>query len=1573
MGYYDTVAKEFDSDKTTKDDYIKSYLKKTDQDDDEDFSYIGAVGITAVTAGVSLFNTGVAVSNFLGADADKAYSTDYLTDDASSQYLNHKSGFDLAGDIVGGLIPGTLALKGIKAINIGRKTGWGKFFNDDYYNAKHRSLYRQAIKASRSGQIIDRNKFRRKTLALSVKRGIAEGAIFETVAYSSTTLKHDMSNEDLDGWDVAVRAGSAVATGVLFGSVLYGIGGVSMATFKLNKGLSRGRVADKTKDPHLANDFVPDGTRIADLKAQELAVKEAYKSKRYTGSVQSITTPITDSMNKLVAGLTSAKKSANGRRQILMDFVTESTPHVVSSAITGLRRISGVGTGKAQKTQNLSKALKAEIDTLGITGAYEPKLVQLLKINSTDPDLLSDVAKLELKKMAKDGTDKKYLQNVGYINLKTGEVAESITAPRLADIGIDSISTKGNYTRMHIISNGKLIAMRDSNKEAKRIISKKAFIEEEKQFPKKLSVKKDPEILEAMLYQHREGKLNAFWEKGNKNNAVVLPKGVEDFEELEILLIKKKQDEIVKILKKEPDTPLDVITRDMGVTEASVLHNKPVTIHDMLPLGRDDSLTDVRWMKGTYERNSFSLQRQEALLYDKRYVKGLEEQLLTASERILGRSVDDMPRFREGSLANVEAGSGLFHSATTKGFFQSFEQIASDIGIQTNAISKKYVNPLMEKLNPSFESIRHFDVVRFDLLRAMAFGQKNADSLIRHKTDTVDLIIPENLLKNKTIDDILDQNVEGRDFIQIDSDKTSAFLDEWMKAITKVSGDKKNSKVAMGINKSNLNPNHLYFPAEPIKYGATFSRQGLGANAETGMLRANSPEDLKDLVRRMREDGMQVTPISSFESYYRAIGEMDISRSFSMEMRDNMKRKGVDFNPKPNVDPDDLIDRLKTHISVEGRSNVRRAVEMMYSKQFSRLEYLHLRHTEFSRSGKKGLDQDHKYINSPALRLRRTMLDISQDNPVEFFQKASEGFEKHASRMFNRTKSMFSEKSGKLERRVKGEQTTIEEFNIQFGKDSGIKFDSFNEAVISSKPNIDKRQMQKFLGTANGIQATLMLRADGLDGVANAMSYAVIASPELKALARQVSEEKAGRLRKLLTLDSGAGAGSDTPLTDVSVMKSFLRGTSKFFTDKEFRQALIKDGIERNTWTQNGDRMAQMVDQLNSVGGHGFNPVREERAMRKLWNGVKKVAFFISDTMNDFTQFQVHMLARDIGKALDLPQRDIDGLIMTFKGRVMAMNIPSQKPTIFQGSLGTPLGLYQNYNLNVLSAMGRFSTDKQQALRFATLQSVTFGMQGLPGFEQVNSAVHSIHGREQGADLKSIIDDTTGTTLGKWLLYGSGSLIFDGGLYSRGDMTQRNQFIIPTTLDEVPLIRTVKQVWQGGIVQPLEDMRNGTSISTALFDGLSHVQVNRPLTGMIEAYRGYSTTGKGGLNHRVDVGLDLEHIRGTLSRFLGARPFEEALIRERNYRLSRYAMESSRELRGISGSLRRELLANDGKVSGKTLERFMQRYFQTGRNPEQFERWFKRIEKTYNKTATERLEKKIKGTNYAKTFDQFYK
>lgn len=417
---------------------------------------------------------------------------------------------------------------------------------------------------------------------------------------------------------------------------------------------------------------------------------------------------------------------------------------------------------------------------------------------------------------------------------------------------------------------------------------------------------------------------------------------------------------------------------------------------------------------------------------------------------------------------------------------------------------------------------------------------------------------------------------------------------------------------------------------------------------------------------------------------------------------------------------------------------------------------------------------------------------------------------------------------------------------------------SFQEYLAASIPQ-SKDVAHSVISAGNGLMATTMLRLFELaQPLVNVMSLPILTSSALME-----------RLPK--TVINAAGDKMTFPL------EAMYNGVRGMFNPQ-------MNAIEKRIWEPMGllDPITRQYQELQATLHQApLGKTFTERAVDSIQNFqnkalVKDVLSRPADEAERFTQRYAMMTGFQSAKTAYPGISDMGATIMAmnFKDRAVGNYYPAQRPTLFQGSFGAGLGLFQTYFLTFAQNIYRGLEDKNFKMLANQMLAQTglFGISSWPGFTTLSENIIS-HFNDKHYDLTSgtfrAVEDQTA----RMVLYGLPSSL-GPAFYTRGDISPR----VPSTMTELAVLNGVKQGWSALhniVTKTTTGIGNGNG-TQALFEALSAQSLNRPIARWSELVTGYSVTGQG---NTVSPTADVWTPIGVTSRLLATRPLEEQVTR----------------------------------------------------------------------------------------------
>jgi hypothetical protein len=327
--------------------------------------------------------------------------------------------------------------------------------------------------------------------------------------------------------------------------------------------------------------------------------------------------------------------------------------------------------------------------------------------------------------------------------------------------------------------------------------------------------------------------------------------------------------------------------------------------------------------------------------------------------------------------------------------------------------------------------------------------------------------------------------------------------------------------------------------------------------------------------------------------------------------------------------------------------------------------------------------------------------------------------------------------------------------------------------------------------------------------------------------------------------------------------------------------------------------------------------------------------------------------------------KEADEYIQLFVNKVQGNYLHSQRPIVFQGVVGQAVSLFQTYQFNLMQQLFKYvgEGDKKSLSMLLGLQGSIYGMQGLPAFNFLNThIVGNASGNTQHRDLYSAANSIFGKELGDWILYGAGSNALSPidsqmkiNIYSRGDINPRQISVLPTNLEDIPVVaasvRVVRNLWTA-----IERTGNGASLWPTISQAIEHNGLSRPLAGLAQVAQGYTSTNQGSL---LTASQDFWNI-ATVSRIAGGKPFDEAVALDALYRVNAYRAADLSRIQDLGSALKTSLVAG-GTISDQDMTDFATKYAKSGGRIENFNRFMSQQMITSNRSQVNKLAENLQS------------
>jgi hypothetical protein len=914
----------------------------------------------------------------------------------------------------------------------------------------------------------------------------------------------------------------------------------------------------------------------------------------------------------------------------------------------------------------------------------------------------------------------------------------------------------------------------------------------------------------------------------------------------------------------------------------------------------------------------------------------------------------------------TEVGAGLLTFANAN-YGEILKLAAQDIGKNTNLLAKELTTKSLQRLQPLMAQLKQ-DAKAVGELTAIVTRVRRSDAKFTimgadHGFDgayLVDkaLIRPNDMDTLVAVKDALLTGTQGtQKAYHIESDLVANFLREHMAVTGEI--NEKRAVLANALGRtSNRQADTLYMPpidTTKVPYFA-FVRpiEGrIAGDSSVSMITARSPAELKALAEQITEkDGLQVIFKSGSEDYHKALGDYNYGRTLNENSIDSSLRKGNrlgDFLPSFGVETT-LEDFLNFH-QRQATQLVRDGVSTKYAQTIQELERLGKTFTAAATSKVGVMDKLlQRTLQNPYDDVVKGMLDISKRSEFTLLHQTNEVLDALGTRAYRAVEGALKMAAAK--------SIDWEEANsvlTKYGLGAPFKTE---DAFLLSKIPADRNILKVALQKANMILANGVLRLDFANSLVNIISTPIMLGTEVAAIRNSVKNdpEAMGKLTELLTLQV-PGIEAKIPSTTKLIANSI-----KNWWGPE-KDALIKRYRENGDVTNVSNMYHEMANDLSLVPG-----MKAGEYGGKVDKWVDKAAVFTGNRFaEEFTRFVSADVMRQITEPLvstgKMSLQEANAFISVFVNRVQGNYIASQRPILFQGTLGSALGLFQTYQFNMMQQLFRHIGDRNTAavMTMGALQSTIYGANGLPGFDAINTHIIGNANINAGhRDAYTFATQAAGKTLGDWMMYGTASAfpIFGGNgpaLYSRGDVNPRHPTIIPVSPLDIPAVdgatRFVKNLVDVG-----SKLSDGGNTGAALLEGLEHNSINRPLAGLAQAIQGYSTTSKGGL---ISSSLDTFSIANA-SRILGAKPLDESIQLNDLYRSNAYKARDKERLEQLGEAVKTTLRRNATPTDAQMTE-FMGRYAASGGRIDNFGAAMQRWSKDANTSVLNQLSDKVRS------------
>lgn len=744
----------------------------------------------------------------------------------------------------------------------------------------------------------------------------------------------------------------------------------------------------------------------------------------------------------------------------------------------------------------------------------------------------------------------------------------------------------------------------------------------------------------------------------------------------------------------------------------------------------------------------------------------------------------------------------------------------------------------------------------------------------------------------------------------------------------------------------------VYFPpidtsAQPFVAFVKTKDARLFGRTDVGVITAKSEADLLEQANKVNKEHFDVWFKRDTEQFFKAKGEYEYAQTLhESSINSELKKAGVMFEFTPNFSKDQVLGELVQFTQRAEMGVVRDAVSSKYHRLFTELGHLSDEYTLAATSKTGYLNKVFaRTVNDPYGDYIRTALNISKKAEYTILQQTNDFLDAVGARAYRAIdKAHQAMKSGDLSwDEVK---PTLQRYGFgTYFQDESL----FKAAQVAPDKNIFKEYINK----ANMLLATTSLRLDFLNPMINVLSTPVLLSAEVQSIRKEMLQDpKLAAIFDEQTKVVVPGTKGEKAVN--STMRLLSNAVKTYFNEPKKLAEYEAIGLVDGTLALHH----KMLDDL----GRAFSYSEPSKVSQLIESAVSKGEKITGNLKAEqFTRFVsanvMDQIVTPAVKAGKISAQEANALKLIFVNRVNGNYLASQRPILFQGTTGAAIGMFQTYTFNMMQQLFRY-VENRDAAAVATMlgmQTSLYGMNGLPGFDAINThIIGNSNLNSSHADMYLRANQVFGKEMGEWLMYGTASAMpffseQHPALFTRGDLNPRYPTIVPTNPMDVPAFQAgVKAI--AAIERFVDGFTSDQSVKTAMLQGLEHNGFSRPLAGLAQVLQGASTTQKGNL---IAANQDLVSI-ASLSRILGAKPMDESIARNEQFRELAYQAKDRARLEAVASNFKRQLINGDD-VSSEQVGDMLAKYVAAGGRVENYTKALKTWTKDATRSQTQQI------------------
>ena len=335
--------------------------------------------------------------------------------------------------------------------------------------------------------------------------------------------------------------------------------------------------------------------------------------------------------------------------------------------------------------------------------------------------------------------------------------------------------------------------------------------------------------------------------------------------------------------------------------------------------------------------------------------------------------------------------------------------------------------------------------------------------------------------------------------------------------------------------------------------------------------------------------------------------------------------------------------------------------------------------------------------------------------------------------------------------------------------------------------------------------------------------------------------------------------------------------------------------------------------------------------------------------------------------------------------RAMGNYTSRQRPVLFQGQMGSVIGLYQTFMVTMGQNLYRYveGADKKAIMALMGAQTGMFGLESLPMYQPFNRWIGAYYGSEN-TDIRSTVyealgrDDDNTRSAAEFMLYGAPSALFQTALYTRGELQPRTPFrfdergameFMPAGIDNMVQLTNFGADVVSNVGKTITSSGDAGDMTHAMLQSLAAQSVWRPIARHSELLMGRSYDRKGELIDDFQAvnpatlwqepGKVLTSGFPTMARIIASRPLKEQATRNMKFNAGYYNTADRAEKSRVSRQVRR-IASQNRDLTGSEFEKLQGDYLDNGGTPKG---WKQVMKKAYQEAEVP----------YAERMAQFFK